>query len=487
MIEVRDYIEKFMEHISIDKELKEFETHLANNDRVVFSAKFGDGKTYFLNRYMESHQIWKDYTPKEERVGSSEDSYFVVLHPVNYVVAPNEDIFEYIKRDILTQLYGEGRIDGIDYKSLLSAIGETAKENILPALSGLVKHLPYGEVLNAAIEIGKTVYDNYQGDNHQIPAYLKGFDELKGGLYEHDAYTEVIEKTLEYIKKPADGEKARTVLIIEDLDRLDPGHLFRILNVLGAHVDVENGKNKFGFSNIVLVMDYDVTKSIFHHFYGDKANYEGYMSKYMSCYPYDYSITRIAKDNVIDYLSEECGLGDNLQLLLYDYEDVKDRENSFLMTHIDRLSVRDIIQLMDGIEKQYRDEMVSLNGYQFRSVVPVVKLLAVLVRLHIPFDYAFLAKQLSNDKGRVVVVGAFVAADSYFETLRFKLEGQIYSFQMCGGPDIIIKEVRFINPRDAFDQFGGGRKEANLQEVIQKALLKAKDYVWDAPQWQYEK
>ena len=86
----------------------------------------------------------------------------------------------------------------------------------------------------------------------------------------------------------------KPVLIIEDLDRLDPKHLFRILNVISAHMEDGNTPdkvgNKFGFHSIVLVMDYDVTKHIFHHFYGDGACYEGYMSKFLSREPFRYSI-----------------------------------------------------------------------------------------------------------------------------------------------------------------------------------------------------
>lgn len=47
---------------------------------------------------------------------------------------------------------------------------------------------------------------------------------------------------------------AKSVLIIEDLDRIDPAHLFRIMNVLSSQVDnpyyseVPNG-NKFRDKN----------------------------------------------------------------------------------------------------------------------------------------------------------------------------------------------------------------------------------------------
>lgn len=81
----------------------------------------------------------------------------------------------------------------------------------------------------------------------------------------------MIEQALQYINR---SQKKKTLLIIEDLDRIDPAHLFRILNVLGAHLDFCNQRdikpNKFGFDNIVTVFDYEITSHLFHHFMGKK-------------------------------------------------------------------------------------------------------------------------------------------------------------------------------------------------------------------------
>ena len=99
---------------------------------------------------------------------------------------------------------------------------------------------------------------------------------------------------------------------IEDLDRLDPKHLFRTLNVISAHMEDGNTPdkigNKFGFNNIVLVMDYDVTKHIFHHFYGDGACYEGYMSKFLSREPFRYSIQQEMVKKIEEKLAKDLGL-----------------------------------------------------------------------------------------------------------------------------------------------------------------------------------
>ena len=102
---------------------------------------------------------------------------------------------------------------------------------------------------------------------------------------------------------------AKSVLIIEDLDRIDPAHLFRIMNVLSSQVDnpyyseVSNG-NKFGFAKIILVMDHEIARHLFHHFYGKEANYEGYMNKFLNTLPFCYSIREVAQTVVSNELTD---------------------------------------------------------------------------------------------------------------------------------------------------------------------------------------
>lgn len=81
-----------MEPIDISNNINDFKQVFESESRIIFSAKFGDGKSYFLKKFMESY-------PKE-----TNDCYFITLHPVNYVVEENRDVIEYIKRDILFQL-----------------------------------------------------------------------------------------------------------------------------------------------------------------------------------------------------------------------------------------------------------------------------------------------------------------------------------------------------------------------------------------------
>lgn len=81
-----------MDTIDISQNIQDFKQVFENESRIIFSAKFGDGKSYFLNEFINSYDEKKN------------DYYFITLHPVNYVVEENRDVIEYIKRDILFQL-----------------------------------------------------------------------------------------------------------------------------------------------------------------------------------------------------------------------------------------------------------------------------------------------------------------------------------------------------------------------------------------------
>lgn len=72
---------------------KNFTQHLKldGNERILFSGAFGIGKTTFINHYFGSDAVKKDYN-------------VIHLYPINYSVLNNEDIFTYIKYDIIYEL-----------------------------------------------------------------------------------------------------------------------------------------------------------------------------------------------------------------------------------------------------------------------------------------------------------------------------------------------------------------------------------------------
>lgn len=270
--------------IDVSEKVKDFVQYLDSTDRIILSARFGDGKTHLLNALRNDETANKEYE-------------FFTIYPVNYSVAPNEDVFEYIKRDIIVQLNNQGLLNNIDLEAIFDSLINF--EDVVSIISFILSFIPGGTLYNKIFDRFCKIKERYEQKKHTADKYLSTFAKQKGSIYEEDGYTKLIRETIKWMGEdhemngPAWKGK-KPVLIIEDLDRLDPKHLFRILNVISAHMEdchtPDKVGNKFGFHSIVLVMDYDVTKHIFHHFYGDGACYEGYMSKFLSREPFRYSI-----------------------------------------------------------------------------------------------------------------------------------------------------------------------------------------------------
>jgi len=291
-----------LDKIDISGNLKNFAQYLEKTDRIILSAKFGDGKTYLLNELRKDEAMQDKYE-------------FFTIYPVNYSVAKNEDVFEYIKRDIIVQLHERKLLENIDLNALFASV--LTSDDFTSVVSFLLSFVPMGEFYNKVYHKFLEIKNKYDEKKHTVDKYLSQFANTAGCIHEEDGYTKLIKMAIKWISqdhslKGEEKKEKKPVLIIEDLDRLDPKHLFRILNVVSAHIDDSKQPdivgNKFGFNNIVLVMDYDVTKHIFYHFYGEQACYEGYMSKFLSREPFRYSITSIMIQTFETQLGEKLGI-----------------------------------------------------------------------------------------------------------------------------------------------------------------------------------
>lgn len=354
-----------MQHIETIVKQSEFKTYLENSPRIIFSAKFGDGKTQFLKEVAKNEEF-KDYQ-------------FFTIYPVNYVVAENADIFEYVKRDLLLQLAKADLLNSIDLNALITSFAsfETFKE----VLSFLVSCMPAGDFINKLIEKGLAIKDKYEEKKATLEKYNAIFTAMRGGIYEEDAYTQIIREGLDYLRNrlKVEGGSRKSVLVIEDLDRLDPGHLFRILNVISAHIDNPEYKgniseNKFGFDNVVLVMDYDATKHIFEHFYGKDASYYGYMSKFMSTEPFRYSLKDLAIPILMDKLEQV--LGSRVLKMWY----------GIIYPRLQQFSIRDIARLFDfDYQSRILQPWIIIGVYRFSTNLPIFRLLIYLTEMGISF------------------------------------------------------------------------------------------------------
>lgn len=265
-------MDEFDFKIDIDLVKKMFDEHLADkkNNRILFSGAFGMGKTYFLEKYF------------------NQNSNFIPIHlyPVNYQVSKNEDVFELLKYDILLELISKDWIKndveigrGLALQSYMLNRGFNGALSVLQNLPKVGKSFKSLQKVVEFLE-GFSEYESdlNSGNLDIVNHYAQFFEEKKGGVHEFDAITNIIIDTL--IQNKDDKE---VVLILDDLDRIDPEHLFRILNIFSAHFDsVSDSENKFGFDRVILVCDVNNLRSIFSSKYGVKTDFNGYVDKFYS-------------------------------------------------------------------------------------------------------------------------------------------------------------------------------------------------------------
>ena len=256
---------------------KDFLKHLQDSERVIFSAPFGVGKTYFLKEFFDQPQV-------------QEKCEVFTIHPVNYCTADNKDIFELIKFDIINQLVEKG------YLSNQLDKGESPKKNdkrIFNLLCEGINIVTLGKSKGVADSVVSAykIISALKNSNKEILntkknkalKFKKGLGDESGLYVEMNMISQFVKDKIEEV-----NEKKTTILVIEDLDRLDPAHMFRLLNIFSAHDDCESGKNKFGFSKVMFVCDLDNVKKIYKHFYGPDTDFEGYLNKFYDAWPFEF-------------------------------------------------------------------------------------------------------------------------------------------------------------------------------------------------------
>lgn len=362
-----------MEKIDISQYITDFKQVFEKESRMIFSAKFGDGKSYFLKEFMNSFD------------SKNGDYYFITLHPINYVVEDNKDIIEYIKRDILFQLIKDERIYDFEegYDKIFDSVCN--KESLLKLADFAASIIPvegFKDGYNAFKDLVSTIHNKYKDQDvlHVVDDYLNGFYGKDGSISECDAFTCLIQKSLERIM-------GQTVLIVEDFDRMDPAHLFRIMNVLSSQIDNPyyedcHNENKFGFDKIILVMDYDITRHLFHHLYGMNANYDGYMNKFMNSTPFCFSITEAAQMQVRQRIEQLLVLSElsSIKGQLKPYP--SDNQIVSLNKCISSMSVRQCKEFLDVdidnyIKPRWRNEMRTIpTNVSFVRLLACFKLIS---------------------------------------------------------------------------------------------------------------
>lgn len=283
--------------------LVDFKQHLnqTGNKRILFSGPFGTGKSTFLKEFSENE---------------NEDFFYLKIFPVNYSVSANEDVFELIKFDLLLQLIGnhyeEIELKKEDFTLLLkSQIFIMERMKFMPLLYAILGFsdkigtpiVKFIEALEKTVKDFKAFNKEIKIDEeNDISAFLESIQNIKGSSHEMDAVSELIYDLIGRIKTKY--QQKESILIIDDLDRLDPEHIFRLFNIFSAHYDEINDKNKFGFDKVIFVCDIDNIRKIFHHKYGTDVDFSGYIDKFYSINPFDFDNRKYVKEKIDLFLKE---------------------------------------------------------------------------------------------------------------------------------------------------------------------------------------
>lgn len=309
-----------------------FDEHLTkDNKNIIFSAPFGKGKSTFINQFFNKHT----------------DRYNCIkISPVHYSICNNEDIYSLLKYDIICELLDTSDVstdkeftcfENIKYNSLEIA-------NII--CSTIVKNIP---------KIGKRI-DTCTKMISKINTLLKETNKPKSDiLYEKvmsleeykyfladDFIVNYCNDKLVDIKK---NDKKTNVLVIDDLDRLDPEHIFRLLNIFSTYTDDSFSGNKYVFDHIIFVCDIDNIRKIYAHKYGEYVDFEGYINKFCTRETFRFDLIeeiRISYDEIFESINNKI-------YKLYGIQYIK--EILFILLENEIINFRDLLNIQNDLNK----------------------------------------------------------------------------------------------------------------------------------------
>ena len=404
--------------IPIDDAIEAFRHHLDSHDRTILSARFGDGKSFFLSHFMEDEDVAECYT-------------FLTIFPVNYQVTENRDIFDLIKRDILLQMLLKGVIEtevkitnDVALALYLQCQPLSFAESFLPLLSELSMNEDAAKAAAVALA-GKKFFKSIkqkldkikeQSRDSQLDAFLNAVE--KNPVVGQDAISSIIQQCLQQYRDKHPNK--RVVLVIEDLDRIDPAHLFRILNIFSAHIDfcyrlgVQPDEtlvgNKFGLDKVIFVMDYRNVQRIYSHFYGEGANFEGYIEKFCSSNHFTYSLEEQRDKYYLQQIEKETGLRSSLLNNLIKPADFKN------------MSVRKVVHAMENTGYSVISIATGQNneGKSIPLHQGILRLIAILRKLGIEDAEIISRIRRTIDNKEISRTGFFMYLAPYLNLAAYK-------------------------------------------------------------------
>ena len=368
--------------IPIDDAIEDFRHHIEAHDRTILSARYGDGKSFFLSHFMENRDVAERFT-------------FLTIFPVNYQVTENRDIFDLIKRDILLQMLLKGVVETdieITEAEALALYIQCQPLSFIEGFIPLIADISTSEEASkaAAIAIGiKKVFKSIKqkldvikqkSDDSQLDQFFSAVEQ--NPIVGQDAISSIIQKGIRQYKDKYPNKQV--VLIVEDMDRIDPAHLFRILNVFSAHIDFSYrlgmqpnetvAGNKFGLDKVIFVLHYQNVQNIYSHFYGSDTSFEGYIEKFCSSNYFSYSLQEQCDRFYFQRIAQETGLNTELLNYIIKPSDFKD------------LTIRKASHAFDNAGRSVINVTTALNNDRQTIVLHsgMLRLIAILRKLGMP-------------------------------------------------------------------------------------------------------
>lgn len=155
------------EMIDVEPTCRLFKQYFEIDNRCILSAKFGDGKSYFLSKFT---QMFND------------EYLFITIYPVNYQVMENGEIFELIKRDILLRLLSEEAIISkkIEYTNSFQA-AYYLSQNYEEVFGNLMQIIPQFNFCGLEIDLGnickglKSVISGYKEWEKKFSVFITDY------------------------------------------------------------------------------------------------------------------------------------------------------------------------------------------------------------------------------------------------------------------------------------------------------------------------
>ncbi|MDE0243544.1 MAG: P-loop NTPase fold protein [Candidatus Kaiserbacteria bacterium] len=305
--------------IPIDPLFDHFKHHLEmlRNSRILFSGKFGIGKTFFIERFFKQYE---------------EYYFWVRLRPTAYQIVGSEVLIETMKEDLMISIMEQG-----GEKGPLSGHKEKSKMKKLVKIGWKTASLlgrvnPIANFIVAAIE------------------------EIK------ESFGTITEEKIRKMLCKVAGKEKKKVLVIDDMDRLDPEHIFRLFNVFSLFVGEDEEKTvakRLGFDHVIFVADYNNLRSIFHHKYGAGTDSQGYLDKFYSKEVFEYD----PKGIIAEYMGTVFGPQPNKQVTDKTGQYISVWLSLFLLKNFFRKNIINLRQVLNGLGTLQYSQKRNSSGF----------------------------------------------------------------------------------------------------------------------------